>query len=53
MASAHAKISWLKSGIRIVGYIFLGGISHHPAAQVAAVFLIAAEILGICEEIDY
>lgn len=53
MPSDHAKISYVKSAIRIIGYLFLGAISHHPAAPVAAGFLIIAEIIGIIEEFGH
>ncbi len=53
MASEHAKISYLKSGIRIAGYLCFFGVSRHPAIFFAAVFLIGAEIVGIIEEIGY
>jgi len=42
----HTKMSFIKSGVRIVGFIFL------PIELViAALFLIAAEMLGIFEEL--
>lgn len=50
MASLHAKFSYVKSAIRIAGYVALFGVSHHPAVWVAAVLLIGAEIIGIVEE---
>ncbi len=53
MASEHAKISYLKSGIRIAGYLCFFGVSRHPAIFFAAVLLIGAEIVGIIEEIGY
>ena len=44
-AKKHQQISFLKSGIRIVGYIFL------PIdIASAAVLLIISEIIGIIEE---
>jgi hypothetical protein len=45
-AKKHQQISFLKSGIRIVGYIFL------PIdIASAAVLLIISEIIGIIEEL--
>ena len=45
-AKLHQEISFLKSGVRIVGYIFL--FINIPAA---AVLLIVSEIIGIVEEL--
>jgi len=42
----HQQISFLKSGIRIIGYVFLP--IHIPSA---AILLIASEIVGIIEEL--
>ena len=42
----HQEISFVKSGVRIVGYIFL--FINIPAA---AVLLIVSEIIGIIEEL--
>jgi len=53
MASAHAKISYVKSGVRILGYGCLFLVDHHPAVYAAAGLLIIAEIIGIVEEIGY
>jgi hypothetical protein len=53
MASAHAKISYVKSGVRILGYGCLFFVDHHPAIYACAVFLILAEVIGIIEEIGY
>ena len=49
----HSKISFVKSGIRIVGYLWLGlsGSHHNPLLIMAAVLLAVAEGLGIWEEI--
>ena len=45
-ARKHRDISFLKSGIRMVGYVLL------PFNLVwAALFLIGAEVLGIIEEL--
>ena len=42
----HQQISFIKSGIRILGYIFL------PFSLFsAAIFLILSEIIGIIEEL--
>jgi len=43
----HSAISFVKSGIRIVGYICLAKI---PVLQLAAVILVVSEIVGILEE---
>ena len=43
--TAHAKISYIKSMIRIFGFLFLV-----QNVYVAALVLIFAEILGIIEE---
>lgn len=51
MASTHAKISYAKSMIRIAGYASLFGVSKHPMLWLAALLLIAAEVLGVVEEI--
>jgi hypothetical protein len=53
MASEHAKISYLKSAVRIIGYAFLCSVTHHPAIVAAGGFLIFAEILGIVEEFGH
>lgn len=53
MASDHAKISYVKSGVRIVGALFLFGVERHPLVWVFAVFFIVAEIIGIVEEVGY
>ena len=53
MASDHAKISYLKSGVRILGYLCLFLVDRHPAILFAAGFLIVAEVIGIVEEIGY
>ncbi len=53
MASAHAKISYVKSAIRIVGYLCFFAVDRHPMIWLAAVLLIVAEIIGIVEEIGY
>lgn len=51
MASTHAKISYAKSVIRIAGYAAFFGVTKHPMLGLAAILLIAAEVLGIVEEI--
>lgn len=53
MASAHAKISYIKSAVRLLGYLFLGCVSHHPVVTLAAILLGIAEIIGIVEEVGY
>jgi hypothetical protein len=45
----HAGISYVKSAVRIAGYMFML-CTHIPADVFAAVFLIGAEVLGIVEE---
>jgi len=44
--SLHAKISYFKSGIRIIGFILLPF-----TIGVSALILIIAELLGIIEEL--
>jgi hypothetical protein len=53
MPSEHAKISYLKSGIRILGYTCLLFVDHHPVIVLAGGILIASEILGIIEEFGH
>jgi len=54
MASEHAKISYLKSGVRIIGYLFMTAVGHqHPCLVAAGTILIVAEVIGIVEEIGY
>jgi len=54
MPSDHAKISYLKSVVRIVGYGFLCAVGHqHPAIVAAGICLIVAEALGIVEEFGH
>lgn len=54
MASDHAKISYVKSGIRILGYLALTGVGHqHPCVVGAGILLIVAEIIGIIEEFGH
>lgn len=48
MAMRHQTISWVKSGIRIFGYIMLG-----PIAPAAAFLLIVSEVFGVLEEIGH
>jgi hypothetical protein len=45
-AMKHQTISFVKSGIRIVGYLYL-----IPVSMAAAAFLVASELVGIWEEI--
>jgi len=53
MPSDHAKISYVKSAIRICGFLSLFLVDHHPAIWWAAGLLILAEIIGIVEEFGY
>lgn len=47
----HAKISYVKSAVRLLGYMHLLFVPVHiHAIYGAALLLIAAEILGIIEE---
>jgi len=46
----HLIMSFVKSGVRIVGYVLLFGISS-PWAYVAASVLILSEVVGIVEEL--
>lgn len=49
--SPHKKISFVKSGIRILGYI-LGGLAFKNEPLAAAFFvLVISEFIGILEEI--
>jgi hypothetical protein len=45
----HTKTSFLKSGLRIGGYLLLLAI-HNPTIQPAVLVLVASEIIGIIEE---
>jgi hypothetical protein len=49
--TAHAQLSYIKSGIRIFGYLFMLGVTQHPCILVAAILLLIAEVVGIVEEI--
>lgn len=42
----HKKMSYIKSGVRILGYVFLmvGGVA------LGAILLLGAEVVGILEE---
>jgi hypothetical protein len=46
----HSKISYIKSALRIIGYIVLM-IYDDTLLTIAASFLLAAELLGIIEEL--
>ena len=46
----HLYVSLIKSGIRIVGYFLLLGISS-PWAKAAAIILVISEAIGILEEL--
>ena len=52
--SLHKKISFFKSGIRILGYV-IGAIasvhSHDMFMHWAFVILVASEVIGIIEEL--
>jgi len=49
-AKKHQLISFVKSGIRIGGYLLLLGINS-PWAIAAAIILVFSEIIGIVEEL--
>ncbi len=49
-AKKHLYVSLAKSGLRIVGYIFICAIPT-AAAHVAGALLILSEVLGIVEEL--
>jgi hypothetical protein len=50
---SHKQISFIKSGVRIVGYIALIiGFSDHWIFGIASTLLILAEVLGILEEVN-
>ena len=53
MASDHAKISYIKSAVRILGALFLFGVERHPFVWVFAGCFIIAEIVGIFEEFGH
>lgn len=46
----HLVVSLVKSGIRIVGYLLLLGISS-PWATAASIVLVISEAVGILEEL--
>jgi hypothetical protein len=49
--SLHTRISFLKSGVRILGYI-LGGLTFRHGPLPAAFFvLVLSEVIGIFEEL--
>ena len=49
--TTHAKISYLKSAFRLLGYGIGAGISYLiPWLMIAFIVLAAAEIVGIVEE---
>jgi hypothetical protein len=53
---SHQKISFIKSGVRIAGYLVLGYIAIGfgiPPLGVAAGLLVLSEVLGIIEEVGY
>jgi len=47
--TTHTKISYIKSGLRLAGYGVLWAL--YPELALVSLLLIAAEILGIVEEI--
>jgi hypothetical protein len=47
----HAKVSYIKSTVRIFGYISLTEVITNPWAAAVAGLLIVAEVLGIIEEL--
>jgi hypothetical protein len=52
--SDHAKISYIKSTIRILGYGAMTAVGHrHPCIVLAGVLLIIAEFIGIVEEFGH
>lgn len=53
MPSDHAKIGYLKSGVRIAAGVSLFFVDHHPAIWVFGLLFIIAEILGIVEEFGH
>lgn len=48
MSLSHQQISWIKSGIRILGYVLL-----IPTSAAAALVLVVSELIGIYEEIGH
>lgn len=54
---SHQTISFVKSGIRILGYISFGAIMFVPVTHMeplwyaSAGFLVASELIGIYEEV--
>lgn len=49
----HTKLSYIKSGVRIVGYLAIGVagvVTDTPGYTLGAILLILAECLGIAEE---
>ena len=49
----HTKLSYIKSGVRIAGYTALGiagVVMDAPGMWIAALALVAAEVIGIAEE---
>jgi hypothetical protein len=47
---SHKQISFVKSGVRIAGYV-MGGYAFNGLLAMAFVVLIVSEIIGILEEI--
>ena len=49
----HTKLSYIKSGVRIVGYMAIGiagVVTDTPGFTLGALLLLIAEIIGIAEE---
>lgn len=52
--TTHAKISYLKSALRLAGYTMAGVVFiENPWAAAAFALLFGAEVLGIVEEIGH
>lgn len=49
-SSKHFQFSLAKSGVRMIGYLFMA-FSGVNLVMVAGIFLLMAEVLGILEEI--
>jgi hypothetical protein len=46
----HQQISWAKSAVRIIGYTIYCFVAPHM--MMAGIVFIAAELIGVYEEID-
>lgn len=49
-AKRHLYVSLAKSGLRLIGYVFICVIPT-PIALVAGIILISSEVLGVVEEL--